>query len=284
MSIRDIGPLPGADEGLNHQIVDTFATIAHSDYAWTEKIWVSIAKADGSIQAEPRPRQVPEPRCDRRLRRRVAGTGAVDRPRQPGAAVGARSDRDRTDRLRDRRSARRGARPARTERRPADLVRSRAARRDAAVLRGAQPRPQPEDEPDRRRRDPLPPGRMGDRHDHRRRRAVRADGRGRVRLPRPLVGHPSGRRRRPDRPAVAAGDRALARAPAGDDEVDARVLPSARRHVLRDRRCSSPAARGTTRRRTSTTPTAARTASVPRNRACSTTRAPASCAAASCTW
>jgi hypothetical protein len=51
MSIRDIGPLQGADEGLNHQIVDTFATIAHSDYAWTEKIWVSIAKADGSIQA-----------------------------------------------------------------------------------------------------------------------------------------------------------------------------------------------------------------------------------------
>src|SRR5438270_782518 len=51
MSIRDIGPLLGADEGLNHQIVDTFATIAHSDYAWTEKVWVSIAKADGSIQA-----------------------------------------------------------------------------------------------------------------------------------------------------------------------------------------------------------------------------------------
>jgi hypothetical protein len=51
MSIRDIGPLQGADEGLNHQIVDTFATIAHSDYAWTEKVWVSIAKADGSIQA-----------------------------------------------------------------------------------------------------------------------------------------------------------------------------------------------------------------------------------------
>jgi hypothetical protein len=51
MAIRDIGPLLGADEGLNHQIVDTFATVAASDYAWTEKIWVSIAKADGSIQA-----------------------------------------------------------------------------------------------------------------------------------------------------------------------------------------------------------------------------------------
>ena len=40
MSIRDIGPLRGSDEGLNHQIVDTFATVAESDYAWTEKIWV----------------------------------------------------------------------------------------------------------------------------------------------------------------------------------------------------------------------------------------------------
>ncbi len=40
MSIRDIGPLLGADEGLNHQIVDTFATISESDYAWTEKVWV----------------------------------------------------------------------------------------------------------------------------------------------------------------------------------------------------------------------------------------------------
>jgi hypothetical protein len=51
MAIRDIGPLYGVDEGLNHQIVDTFATVADSDYAWTEKIWVTIAKADGSIQA-----------------------------------------------------------------------------------------------------------------------------------------------------------------------------------------------------------------------------------------
>jgi hypothetical protein len=28
MSIRDIGPLRGADEGLNHEIVDTFATVS----------------------------------------------------------------------------------------------------------------------------------------------------------------------------------------------------------------------------------------------------------------
>ncbi len=52
MAIRDIGALTGADEGLTHQIVDTFSTIAESDHAWTEKIWVSIAKADGSVQVD----------------------------------------------------------------------------------------------------------------------------------------------------------------------------------------------------------------------------------------
>ena len=52
MAIRDIGALTSADEGLTHQIVDTFSTIAESDYSWTEKIWVSIAKADGSIQVD----------------------------------------------------------------------------------------------------------------------------------------------------------------------------------------------------------------------------------------
>jgi hypothetical protein len=52
MAIGDIGPLMGADEGLNHQIVDTFATVSESDHAWTEKLWVSIAKTDGSVQAD----------------------------------------------------------------------------------------------------------------------------------------------------------------------------------------------------------------------------------------
>ena len=52
MAIRDIGPLHGADETLNHQIVDTFATVSESDLAWTEKIWVSIASVDGSVQAD----------------------------------------------------------------------------------------------------------------------------------------------------------------------------------------------------------------------------------------
>jgi hypothetical protein len=52
MAIRDIGRLHMADESLNHQIVDTFATVSESDYAWTEKLWVSIASGDGSVQAD----------------------------------------------------------------------------------------------------------------------------------------------------------------------------------------------------------------------------------------
>lgn len=52
MAIRDIGPLLGADESLTHQIVDTFATVSESDYAWTEKIWVSIATTDGTVQLD----------------------------------------------------------------------------------------------------------------------------------------------------------------------------------------------------------------------------------------
>ena len=52
MSIRDIGPLRAADEGLNHQIVDTFAVVSESERSWTEKLWVSIARTDGSLQLD----------------------------------------------------------------------------------------------------------------------------------------------------------------------------------------------------------------------------------------
>jgi hypothetical protein len=52
VAIKDIGPLLGADEGLNHQIVDTFATLSQTDMAWTEKIWASIARTDGSLQID----------------------------------------------------------------------------------------------------------------------------------------------------------------------------------------------------------------------------------------
>jgi hypothetical protein len=52
MAFKDIGSLLGADEGLNHQIVDTFATLSQTDMAWTEKIWASIACTDGSLQID----------------------------------------------------------------------------------------------------------------------------------------------------------------------------------------------------------------------------------------
>ena len=48
----NIGKLLSIDEGLNHQIVDTFASVAESDLSWTEKIWLSIPKKDGSLQID----------------------------------------------------------------------------------------------------------------------------------------------------------------------------------------------------------------------------------------
>lgn len=50
MAMNDIGALRGADESLNHQIVDTFARVSESDLGWTEKIWCSMARIDGSFQ------------------------------------------------------------------------------------------------------------------------------------------------------------------------------------------------------------------------------------------
>ncbi len=43
------GPLLPADEGLNHQIVDTFSRVVESDRSWTEKIWAMAAARDGSV-------------------------------------------------------------------------------------------------------------------------------------------------------------------------------------------------------------------------------------------
>jgi hypothetical protein len=50
--IPGIGPLRRADEGLNHQIADTFGTVVDADYSWTEKIWTSLARRDGSLQID----------------------------------------------------------------------------------------------------------------------------------------------------------------------------------------------------------------------------------------
>lgn len=52
MAINGIGPLLAADEGLNHQIVDTFGTVREADRSWTEKIWASLTRKDGSLQVD----------------------------------------------------------------------------------------------------------------------------------------------------------------------------------------------------------------------------------------
>lgn len=44
-----IGPLVAADEGFNHQIVETHATVLHTDPSWTEKVWGSACSPDGSL-------------------------------------------------------------------------------------------------------------------------------------------------------------------------------------------------------------------------------------------
>jgi len=48
----NIGKLLPADEALNHQIADTFATVAESDTSWTEKLWTPISRKDGSLQLD----------------------------------------------------------------------------------------------------------------------------------------------------------------------------------------------------------------------------------------
>ncbi len=44
-----IGPLVAADEFFNHQIVETHATVMHSDYSWTEKVCGMACARDGSL-------------------------------------------------------------------------------------------------------------------------------------------------------------------------------------------------------------------------------------------
>ncbi len=45
-----LGPLGPADERLDHQVADTFATVGTSDPSWTEKICAMAARRDGSLQ------------------------------------------------------------------------------------------------------------------------------------------------------------------------------------------------------------------------------------------
>lgn len=49
---QSIGKLLGLDEALHHQIADTFATITESDLSWTEKVWLTIPRKDGSLQID----------------------------------------------------------------------------------------------------------------------------------------------------------------------------------------------------------------------------------------
>lgn len=44
-----IGPLVAADESFNHQIVETHATVLHTDPSWTEKVWGSVCSPDGAL-------------------------------------------------------------------------------------------------------------------------------------------------------------------------------------------------------------------------------------------
>ena len=48
--IPTIAPLTDADEYLNHQIVNTHDTVDTSDRGWTEKIWFTLTRKDGSMQ------------------------------------------------------------------------------------------------------------------------------------------------------------------------------------------------------------------------------------------
>ncbi len=45
-----LGPLVGADERFDHQIVDTFATVVQTDRSWTEKAYATASARDGSLQ------------------------------------------------------------------------------------------------------------------------------------------------------------------------------------------------------------------------------------------
>ncbi len=50
MSDTGTGPLVPADDHLNHQIADTFATVGQSDRSWTEKVCATAYARDGSLQ------------------------------------------------------------------------------------------------------------------------------------------------------------------------------------------------------------------------------------------
>ena len=48
----DISRILPSDEGLNHQIAQTFASVVHPDLSWTEKVWTTMARKDGALQVD----------------------------------------------------------------------------------------------------------------------------------------------------------------------------------------------------------------------------------------
>lgn len=50
--VPGINRLIAADESLNHQIVDTFASVGTADHSWTEKIWFTLMRKDAKLQIE----------------------------------------------------------------------------------------------------------------------------------------------------------------------------------------------------------------------------------------
>src|SRR2546421_194754 len=49
---KDIGSITAADEMLCHQTTNTFAVAGQNDLGWTEKIWSTFGRKDGSLQCD----------------------------------------------------------------------------------------------------------------------------------------------------------------------------------------------------------------------------------------
>lgn len=49
--VPTIASLTDADEYLNHQIANTFATVGEADHSWTEKVWFTLSRKDAQLQA-----------------------------------------------------------------------------------------------------------------------------------------------------------------------------------------------------------------------------------------
>ena len=129
-----IGPLVPADEGLCHQITDTFAVVGTSDLSWTEKICAMAAAKDGSLQLGFGLGKYPNRNVMDGYAGISRGVRAAHRAGQPASRRRAGAARHGPDPLRGRRAPAFGAFRPRGQRRAADRLRlalrgHRAARR-----------------------------------------------------------------------------------------------------------------------------------------------------------